>query len=391
MPVPQPPPPRPAARSPRLLDQVTEQLRLRHYSPSTNECYRRWVRRYVLFHHKRHPRELGAAHISAFLSSLANDHDVSASSTQNQALAALVFLYRQVLGMELDALDDIVRAQRPRRLPVVLTRAEIDQLFRHLYGNTRLPAALLYGAGLRLMECLRLRVKDIDLDTRQITVRHGKGAKDRITMLPGSLINPLRVHLQDVRIQHQRDLAHDAGWVEIPTALGRKLPYAGRDLGWQWVFPATRAYRHPETQQIRRHHLHETVLQRAVRDAARMAGLHQRATCHTLRHSFATHLLQDGYDIRTIQELLGHSDVATTMIYTHVLNRGPCGVVSPMDKLFGAADGGWDPGDRGGTRAAEGGGDPSGPGGPAGGGRGRGGRSAAPGAMQTGRTPKRKT
>ena len=281
---------------------------------------------------------MGAIEVSAFLTSLAVDQGVSAS-TQNQALAALLFLYREVLAIDLEELDRIVRAKRPQTLPTVLDRAEIARLFQELDGSGRLPAALLYGAGLRLLECLRLRVKDLDLDQRHITVRRGKGAKDRITVLPEALVEPLRAHLRDARRQHLRDLQSDAGHVELPDLLGKKYPQASRDWSWQWVFPASRPYWHAESGQTRRHYLHPTVLQRSVREAAQRAGLHHRTTCHTLRHSFATHLLEDGYDIRTIQELLGHTDVATTMIYTHVLNRGPRGVRSPMDTLFPAPPG----------------------------------------------------
>ncbi len=275
---------------------------------------------------------MGAPEVTAFLSSLAQDRCVSAS-TQNQALAALLFLYRHVLGVSLPWLDEVVRARRPDHLPVVLTREEVSRVLRKMDGVTGLMAWLLYGAGLRLLECARLRVKDLDLAAHQIVIRAGKGQKDRVTILPAGLEVELVAHLGVVRRQHERDLRDGAGWVELPYALASKYPHAGREWGWQWVFPATRIYVHPGTGQRRRHHLHETVLQRAVRTAVGLAGIAKPASCHTLRHSFATHLLEAGYDIRTIQELLGHRDVATTMIYTHVLNRGPGGVRSPADAL----------------------------------------------------------
>src|SRR5207247_642747 len=260
-----------------------------------------------------------------FLSSLAQQDHVAAS-TQNQALSALLFLYRQVLQVEMPWLDNVVRAKRSERLPVVLTREEVRAVIRELQGPPRLMAILLYGAGLRLLECARLRVKDVDFATNQIIVRAGKGDRDRVTMLPAVVKPDLVRHVEVVRRQHEADLRHGAGWVELPWALARKYPNAGREWAWQWVFPATRIYVDQETGQRRRHHLHESVLQRAVKEAVRRAGIAKRATCHTFRHSFATHLLEDNHDIRTVQELLGHRDVSTTMIYTHVLNRGPGGV-----------------------------------------------------------------
>ena len=322
------PPPSPA----RLVDAVRSAMRLRHLSPRTEQAYLRWMRRFFAFHRGRHPADLGAEHVTAFLSSLATAGRVSAA-TQNQALAALLFLYRDVLGRDLPWLEDLVRAHSPPRLPVVLSRDEVRAVLSHLHGTPRLMAALLYGSGLRLLECCRLRVKDVDFGRHQLTVRRGKGDKDRVTMLPAALQRPLSDHLRNVKAQHDRDLAAGAGWVELPGALSRKLPKAGRDWPWQWVFPATRTYLDPATSQRRRHHLHETVVQQAVRRAVLAAGLGKRATCHTFRHSFATHLLEDGYDIRTVQELLGHRDVTTTMIYTHVLNRGGQGVKSPLDRL----------------------------------------------------------
>jgi integron integrase len=319
---------------PRLLDRVRLALRARHASRRTEKTYVAWIRRYILFHGKRHPAEMGAAEVTQFLSALAVERNVAAS-TQNQALSALLFLYRHVLEQELPWLDEVVRARRAGRLPVVLTREEVRAVLRELHGPPRLMAILLYGAGLRVLECARLRVKDVDFAANQLVVRGGKGDRDRVTMLPGAVKADLAQHLERVRSQHVRDLQHGAGWVELPWALARKYPAAGREWAWQWVFPATRLYVDRVTGQHRRHHLHETVLQRAVKDAVRRAGIAKPATCHTFRHSFATHLLEDGHDIRTVQELLGHRDVSTTMIYTHVLNRGPAGVRSPADRMPG--------------------------------------------------------
>jgi integron integrase len=313
---------------------VRTALRTRHYSRRTEDAYVAWIKRYIFFFDaKRHPAEMGAPEITRFLSSLAVSRGVAAS-TQNQALSALLFLYRDVLEVDLPWLDTIVRAKRPERLPVVLARDEVRAVLQRLEGMPRLMACLLYGAGLRVLECSRLRVQDVDLGRNQLVVRGGKGDKDRVTMLPAVIKTDLARHLQTVRAQHREDLAAGAGWVELPTALSRKYPTAGREWVWQWVFPATRTYRDRLTGQLRRHHLHETVLQRAVKDAVRRAGLAKRASPHTLRHSFATHLLEDGHDIRTVQELLGHRDVSTTMMYTHVLNRGPAAVRSPADRMF---------------------------------------------------------
>lgn len=319
-------------RPPRLLAQLSAALRTRHYSRRTEKAYVHWVRRFVLFHGKRHPRRLGEAEVSAFLSALATDQRVAAS-TQNQALAAILFLYRFVLGVDLPWLSELVRAQRPARLPAVLSRDEVARLLAAMDGTTALVGALLYGAGLRLLECLRLRVKDVDFGGSLLRVREGKGNRDRVAILPAGLREPLRAHLEGRRRLHEHDLGRGAGWVELPAALQRKLPAAAREWAWQWVFAATRPYREPATGQIRRHHLHETVVQREMKAAVARAGIEQRATCQTLRHSFATHLLEDGYDIRTVQELLGHRDVSTTMVYTHVLNRGPSGVRSRLDRL----------------------------------------------------------
>lgn len=331
----------PASRPPKLLEQVQRAIRSRHFSHRTEEAYIGWIRRFILFHGKRHPAEMGEREVTRFLSSLATTGRVSAS-TQNQALSALLFLYQEVLHVHLAWLDGMVRAHRPARLPVVLTRTEIEALLAGLSGTPWLMAALLYGAGLRLMECCRLRVKDVDLQRGEVIVRDGKGRKDRVTLLPTRLREPLVRHIERIRCQHQADLVRGHGSVALPGALARKYPNASREWAWQWIFPATRlhfASDHPGSfdsapgaGQWRRHHLDPSVLQRAVKEAVRAAGLSKPASCHTLRHSFATHLLESGYDIRTIQELLGHSDVATTMIYTHVLNRGGRGVQSPLDQ-----------------------------------------------------------
>ena len=317
--------------TPRLLDRVRQAVRMRHYSPRTEQAYIGWIRRFILFHHKRHPKDMGAAEVAAFLSSLATVGHVSAA-TQNQALSALLFLYVEVLNMQIGDLAGIVRARRPQRLPVVLSSEEVRRVLSALGGSVRLAAVLMYGAGLRLMECVELRVKDIDVEAREIRIRDGKGRKDRVTVLPTAAVDPLRVQLARVRDLHTRDLEKGAGWVALPDALARKYPNAGREWTWQWVFPATRTYHEVASGQTRRHHLHETVLQRAVKEAVRRTGIAKPATCHTFRHSFATHLLEDGYDIRTIQELLGHRDVSTTTVYTHVLNRGGRGVRSQLDR-----------------------------------------------------------
>ena len=320
------------ARTPRtLLDAVRERIRYRHYSYRTEEAYVGRVRRFVAFHGRRHPREMGAAQIEAFLNDLANERD-AAASTHNQALSALLFLYGEVLGVELPWLGNIDRPKRPRRLPVVLTRQEVRDVLAHLDGCAGLMATLLYGTGMRLMECARLRVKDVDLARSEITVRHGKGGRDRVTMVPRALANPLRRQLAHARVEWQDDRARGAPGVELPGALAAKYPKAGESWGWFWVFPAAKASRDPRSGVQRRHHVNEETVQRAVKRAVRAAGIAKPATTHTLRHAFATHLLESGYDIRTIQELLGHRDVATTMIYTHVLNRGGHGVVSPLDR-----------------------------------------------------------
>lgn len=317
--------------SPRLLDRLRDRIRLKHYSIRTEQAYTHWVRRFILYHDKRHPRDMGAPEVEAFLTYLARQGGV-ASSTQNQALSAILFLYRQVLGVDLPWLDGVERAKKPQRLPVVMTRDEVRAVLARLDGRAGLMARLLYGTGLRLMECVRLRVKDVDFAAGQITVREGKGDKDRVTMLPGSLVEPLRHEIARVRIIHDDDIGAGFGEVWLPHALARKYSNAGRELGWQYVFPSLKRSRDPRSGRIRRHHVDEKSLQRAVKNAVRAAGLSKPASCHTFRHSFATHLLEEGYDIRTVQELLGHKDVSTTMIYTHVLNRGGRGVVSPLDR-----------------------------------------------------------
>lgn len=304
-------------------------LRLRHYSRRTEKAYLGWIRRFVAFHGRRPPREMGEPEITAFLTHLAVRQSVSAS-TQNQAFAALLFLFRDVLRHELSGIE-AVRAKRPTRVPLVLSRDEAAAVLRQLDGTSWLVASLLYGSGLRLLEALRVRVKDVDFARPEIVVRDGKGAKDRSTLLPRSLVLPLRTHLEGVRRQHDADTAAGAGSVDLPDALSRKYPNAAWEWGWQWVFPATRFHVDEATGLRRRHHLHETVVQRAFALAVRAAGITKPAACHSLRHSFATRLLESGYDIRTIQELLGHSDVSTTMIYTHTVAHGPLGVRSPLD------------------------------------------------------------
>lgn len=316
---------------PRLLDQVREQIRLRHYSIRTEAVYLEWVKRYIRFHKYRHPQEMGGPEVEAFLSDLAVRRDVSAS-TQNQALSAILFLYKQVLQIELPWMDGVIRARRPQRLPVVLTREEVASVLAQLDGTLWLIASLLYGSGMRLMEVLRLRVKDVEFARLEILIRDGKGQKDRVTMLPRKLAAPLELHLLRVRALHEQDLREGYGRANLPHALARKYPNAAAEWGWQFVFPSVNRSEDPRSGGIFRHHLHEKTIQRAVRNAVRRVGLHKPATPHTLRHSFATHLLESGQDIRTVQELLGHSDVKTTQIYTHVLNRGGLGVLSPLDR-----------------------------------------------------------
>ena len=319
-----PPPPK------KFLDTVRDALRVKHYSLRTEDAYVDWVRRFILFHHKRHPAQMGAPEVNAFLTNLAVEHHVSAS-TQNQALSALLFLYRTLLQRDITAAVAPVRAKQPERLPTVLTKDEARRILHQLAPRYRLMAQLLYGSGLRIMECVRLRVKDLDFEQAQITVRDGKGQHDRYTMLPQLLIPVLHDHLGQVRQRHQRDLAAGLGAVYLPYALAEKYPNANREWLWQYVFPADRFSRDPRGDAKRRHHFSEDSVQDAVKAASAAAGVNKRVTCHTFRHSFATHLLQAGYDIRTVQELLGHKDVKTTMIYTHVLNRGGLAVRSPLD------------------------------------------------------------
>ena len=317
---------------PRLLDQVRDQIRLKHYSIRTERVYCEWIKRYVRFHNYRHPMEMGAPDVEAFLSDLAVRRDVSAS-TQNQALAALLFLYKQVLKQDLPWLGEVVRAKKPARLPVVLSISEVQQILRQLDGDVGLIARLLYGGGLRLMEGVRLRVKDVDFSRNEIIIRDGKGQKDRVTVMPTSLVSPLRQHIARVRAIHQFELAEGRGDVYLPDALARKYPGAPFEWAWQYVFPAAGLSVDPRSGSVRRHHLDEKRVQRAFKRAVKASGLAKLATPHTLRHSFATHLLESGQDIRTVQELLGHADVKTTMIYTHVLNRGGLAVLSPLDRM----------------------------------------------------------
>ena len=320
------------ARKPKLLDQVREALRTRHYSLRTEQTYVHWIKRFIFFHGKRHPQDMGEVEIGHFLSALATEAQVSAS-TQNQALNALLFLYRAVLEKPVGYVNGVVRAKRPHRLPVVLTRQEVRAILGELDGVEWIMATLLYGAGLRLMECLRLRIQEIDLAATQIMVRAGKGDKDRVTMLPASVVEPLRRHLERVKRLYQQDVERGQGGASLPNALERKYPNAPKEWAWQFIFPASKLSLDPRSGKWRRHHLHGSVLQKAVKAACHKAGVSKHAGCHTLRHSFATHLLEDGYDIRTVQELLGHKDVNTTMVYTHVLNRGGRGVLSPADRL----------------------------------------------------------
>lgn len=321
-----------AQPAPRLLDLLRERIRARHYSLRTEQAYVHWAKRFILYHHKRHPKEMGAAEVEAFLSHLANEGGVSAS-THQQALSALLFLYKDALAIDLPWLDNLTRPKKPARLPSVLTRSEVMRVFAHLQGTHLLMARLLYGTGMRLMECARLRVKDVEFERGEILIRDGKGGKDRVTMLPASLKDELQGHLARIKTLWKQDRDKNAPGVYLPDALERKYPNAGKEWGWFWVFPSRVLSTDPRSGITRRHHSHEQALQRAIKRAVGLAGIAKPASTHTLRHSFATHLLQAGYDIRTVQELLGHKDVATTMIYTHVLNKGGRGVVSPLDQV----------------------------------------------------------
>ncbi|HEY7786445.1 MAG TPA: integron integrase [Pyrinomonadaceae bacterium] len=316
---------------PKLLNEVRNVMRTRHYSLRTEKTYINWIKQFIIFHKKRHPAELGGTEVAQFLSHLAVNRNVAAS-TQNQALAALLFLYRYVLKLELPWLEEVQRAKKPSRLPLVFTREEVQAILAQLTHTNWLMASLLYGSGLRLMECLRLRIKDVDFEYQQLTVRDGKGAKDRRTILPVTLVASLKQHRDRVKSLHQRDLRQGFGSVFLPHALNRKYPNASREWAWQYLFPAKKLSRDPLSGEIRRHHVGENALQRAIKGAIQAADIAKPGSCHTLRHSFATHLLEVGYDIRTVQELLGHQDLNTTMIYTHVLNRGGRGVRSPLDK-----------------------------------------------------------
>lgn len=316
---------------PRLLEQVRNKIRAKHFSYRTEKTYLQWIRRYIRFHGLKHPREMGGPEVEAFLTALAVDNKVAAS-TQNQALSAVLFLYRDVLEQELPWLGNVVRARNPHRLPVVLTRAEMAQVLARMNGTAWLIASMLYGAGLRISECLQLRIKDMELSRRELLIRDAKGQKDRITVLPDALLPHLRDHLARVRVVFEVDRRAERPGVSLPFALRRKYPHAAESWGWQYVFPARAFCRDIYSGEMVRHHLHPQRLQRAVKEAVRAAGVAKPVSCHTFRHCFATHLLEDGYDIRTAQELLVHSDVKTTMIYTHVLNRGGCGVKSPLDR-----------------------------------------------------------
>jgi integron integrase len=320
----------PITNKPKLLDEVRDVIRRKHYSIRTEQAYVDWIKRFIIYHDKRHPAEMAEEEVTKFLTHLARDRHV-APSTQNQALSALLFLYNEVLKHEIGWLDKVERARKPAKLPVVLSRAEVKRVFAHLHGTPKLMAGLLYGSGLRLMECVRLRVKDVDFAYARIVVRDGKGAKDRVTMLPVNLAASLERHLLKVKAQHEQDLEDGFGEVYLPGALNRKYPKAGREWAWQYVFPSSRISVDPRSGKRQRHHMAEGILQSALKRGVDAAGIVKRANCHSLRHSFATHLLENGSDIRTVQELLGHKDVSTTMIYTHVLNKPGIGVKSPLD------------------------------------------------------------
>lgn len=319
-------------REPKLLDRVSNEIQARHYSRKTGKTYRNWIKQFVLFHHKKHPKNLGEKDINKFLSHLATEKHVSAS-TQNQALSALLFLYKNVLHKELGDFGDVIRAKRSKKIPVVFTKDEVRSILKNLKDEKQLMASLLYGSGLRLTECLRLRVKDVDFDNKQIIVRDGKGEKDRITLLSEKIIPHLKKHLSGIRKIYKADTKEGIGTTNIPYALERKYPNIAKEWHWTYVFPSTKHAADKQTGELKRHHLNESVLQRAVKKAIKLANVEKHGGCHTFRHSFATHLLESGYDIRTIQELLGHKKLETTMVYTHVMNKGPMGVKSPGDTL----------------------------------------------------------
>ncbi|MDH5408131.1 MAG: integron integrase [Gammaproteobacteria bacterium] len=319
-------------KQPRLMDQVRNVLRVHHYSIRTEEVYLQWIRRFIFFHNKRHPKDMGKPEVTEFLTHLAVKKNVSAS-TQNQALSALLFLYQKVLNIEIEWIDDVIRAKRPVRLPTVLSKHDVVRLLEAIRGEHKLLASVLYGTGMRLMEAVRLRIQDVDFDRKNIIVRSGKGDKDRVTLLPDVLVEPLKNQFLYSKRLFERDRGENAAGVYLPHALERKYPNAGKEWPWQWVFPAKNHSMCPRTKIIRRHHIYEKNLQRAIKAAVRELSLSTRVTTHTLRHSFATHMLEDGYDIRTIQELLGHKDLKTTQIYTHVAKRGPSGARSPLDML----------------------------------------------------------
>jgi len=320
----------PTTNKPKLLDQVRAVIRTKHYSRRTEEAYIYWIKKYIFFHKKRHPNEMGEKEINEFLTHLAVKENVSAS-TQNQALNAIVFLYKQILKIKIDDIGEVVRAKKPKKEPVVFTQSEAEKILANLHGKYWLMAMLLYGSGLRLLECLRLRIKDIDFEYESVTVREGKGQKDRTTILSKKMIVPLKKHIESIKKLHEQDLANGYGSVFIPYALERKYPNIGKEFGWQYLFPASKISVDPKSGIKRRHHLDESVLQKAVKQAIRKVGITKHASCHTFRHSFATHLLLRGQDIRTVQELLGHSSVETTQIYTHILKRSGLGVKSPAD------------------------------------------------------------
>ena len=319
-------------RKPKLLDQLSQAMRSRHYSRSTGTTHIHWIKRFTFFHHVRHPQEMAEPEINAFLTHLAVKEHVSAS-TQNQALCAIIFLYKYAINRKIGDIGGVIRARKPVRLPVVMTRDEVKAVLSNLTGDKWIIAYLIYGTGLRLLECLRLRIQELDFNKNQIIVRSGKGDKDRITMFPESVKKPLIEHLSKVKKIHESDVANGFGRVFLPDALVRKYPNASKEWRWQWVFPQETLWQNKKTDERGRHHIDESIIQKSVKDAVTRAGLVKRATCHTFRHSFATHLLEDGYDIRTVQELLGHKDLKTTMIYTHVLNKGPSAVRSPADSL----------------------------------------------------------